>query len=83
MKFLLAYAVATVITVVYPCGETLTARGECPGYIAEEERGDRGFGYDSVFIPEGHDKTFAELPPEYKNSLSHRRKALEKLAEMI
>ena len=74
---------ATVCTIVYPDGSKLVARGECPGYIAEEEKGSRGFGYDSIFIPDGHDKTFAELPLEYKNSLSHRQKALKKLTELL
>jgi len=73
----------TVITVVYPDGSTLVARGECPGYITEEERGDRGFGYDSIFVPEGHEETFAQLPIEYKNSLSHRHFALLKLTQLL
>ncbi len=73
----------TVITVVYPGGEKVVARGECPGHISMEEKGDRGFGYDSIFIPEGHEKTFAELPAEYKNSLSHRHAALLKLTKLL
>ena len=73
----------TVITVVYPDGSCLVARGECPGYITEEERGERGFGYDSIFVPEGHEETFAQLPLEYKNSLSHRHMALLKLTELL
>ena len=73
----------TVITVVYPDGRVLAARGECSGHITEEELGERGFGYDSLFVPEGHEETFAQLPAEYKNSLSHRHKALEKLTEII
>ena len=50
--------------------------GACSGSIAREPRGGGGFGYDPVFIPEGHTQTFAELPPEVKNSISHRAKAL-------
>ncbi len=73
----------TVISVVRPDGEVIEARGECPGHISFEERGDRGFGYDSIFIPEGYEKTFAELPAEFKNSLSHRHMALVKLTELI
>ena len=73
----------TVISVVSPDGEVIEARGECPGHISFEERGDRGFGYDSIFIPEGYEKTFAELPAEFKNSLSHRHMALVKLTELI
>ena len=73
----------TVITLTYPDGKTLVARGECHGHISEEERGDRGFGYDSIFIPVESDKTFAELPAEFKNSISHRKRALEKLEELL
>ena len=73
----------TVITLVYPDGRKLVARGECHGHISEEERGTRGFGYDSVFVPEGSDKTFAELPEGFKNSISHRAKALEKLRQLL
>ena len=73
----------TVITIVYPNGEKVVARGECPGHISEKEIGDRGFGYDSIFIPEGHEETFAQLPVQYKNSLSHRHMALVKLTEML
>lgn len=73
----------TVITLTYPGGKTLVARGECHGHISEEERGDRGFGYDSIFIPVESDKTFAELSAEFKNSISHRKRALEKLEELL
>ncbi len=73
----------TVITVVYPSGDKLVARGECTGHITEKEIGDRGFGYDSIFVPEGHEETFAQLPLEYKNSLSHRHMALLKLTELL
>jgi len=57
--------------------------GEVEGKIAAEPRGDRGFGYDSVFIPEGYDKTFAEMTDEEKNKISHRAKALEKLKNYL
>jgi XTP/dITP diphosphohydrolase len=58
--------------------EINTFRGELNGYIAEQMRGQYGFGYDPVFIPQGYDKTLAELGPEVKNKISHRRKAIEK-----
>lgn len=57
--------------------------GECEGRIIHELRGDNGFGYDPIFIPDGFDRTFAELPPEEKNEISHRGKAMQKLLEFI
>lgn len=76
-------AFVTVITLVYPDGKTIVARGECKGHISLEEIGDRGFGYDSVFIPLESDKTFAQLPAEFKNSVSHRARALQRLAQLL
>ena len=57
--------------------------GVVRGQIAREEYGVGGFGYDPVFIPEGYDKTFGELPAEIKNSISHRARALEALVKKI
>lgn len=51
--------------------------GAIEGHIAKEERGEGGFGYDSLFVPEGYTETFAELPSAVKNALSHRGRALE------
>lgn len=73
----------SVVTMVYPDGRVLSARGECPGRIIREPRGDGGFGYDPLFVPDGFDKTFAEITAEEKNRVSHRAKALEKLEEML
>ncbi len=53
--------------------------GKCEGRIAPEPRGLGGFGYDSVFVPDGFDQTFGELPAEVKNRVSHRARALEGL----
>ena len=53
--------------------------GECKGTIIAEKRGSSGFGYDSVFIPDGATRTFAEMPLQEKNIYSHRKKATEKL----
>ena len=57
--------------------------GVVRGRIAEEEYGEGGFGYDPVFIPEGYDKTFGELPAEVKNSISHRSRALAALVKAL
>lgn len=53
------------------------------GQIATEERGNAGFGYDPIFIPEGYDKTFAELPSQVKNTISHRARAMQQLAQAL
>lgn len=68
----------------FQCEMVLARRGEIlasfsgtvEGIVVPFERGDRGFGYDSMFIPAGYNQTFAELPSEIKNSLSHRARAL-------
>ena len=72
----------TVITLII--NDTITqVEGIVRGEIAEKERGDGGFGYDPVFIPDGYDKTFAELPANIKNSISHRGRALAKLVQVL
>ncbi len=62
-------------------GEKHFFEGIIKGKIIEEKKGNGGFGYDSVFIPEGYDKTFAELKQEIKNSISHRAKAMQLLVD--
>ena len=57
--------------------------GICKGTIIAEKRGESGFGYDAVFIPEGSDKTFAEMTMEEKNLFSHRKKATQKLINFL
>jgi XTP/dITP diphosphohydrolase len=57
--------------------------GACEGRIARERHGSQGFGYDPLFYPTGYAETFAELSPSEKNKISHRAKALEKLAQTI
>ncbi|CAG7592759.1 RdgB/HAM1 family non-canonical purine NTP pyrophosphatase [Peptoniphilus senegalensis] len=57
--------------------------GVCLGKISLEERGDNGFGYDSIFIPDRFEKTFAEMTHEEKNEISHRAKALKNLRDKL
>ena len=57
--------------------------GIIKGEIIKEKRGDSGFGYDPVFVPEGYDRTFAELGNEIKNQISHRALAVNKLCEFL
>jgi XTP/dITP diphosphohydrolase len=74
----------TVVMVVWPDGSELAAEGVCEGTIAEQERGERGFGYDPVFIPvEGDGRTFAEMSDSEKNALSHRARALRNLLSTL
>ena len=73
----------SVITMVYPDGRTIVARGEVEGHVIPEVIGDCGFGYDPLFIPEGYEDTFGVLSAEVKNSISHRSKALMVLKEKL
>jgi XTP/dITP diphosphohydrolase len=57
--------------------------GICRGRIIDEKRGDKGFGYDPVFVPEGYDETFAELSSEEKNRISHRGRAVQKFINFL
>ena len=67
-----------VIAVADPSAGTLhTFEGACEGRIARAPRGTGGFGYDPLFIPDGHERTFGELPQEVKHTLSHRARALQ------
>ena len=72
----------TVIALIRDGAEILL-EGICPGSIHTEPKGADGWGYDPVFMPEGYDKTFAELGPEVKNEISHRAQATRKLVEVL
>jgi XTP/dITP diphosphohydrolase len=67
-----------VIALATPEGKSATVSGECHGQIALEPKGVAGFGYDPLFIPDGMHQTFAELPAECKEEISHRANALRK-----
>jgi XTP/dITP diphosphohydrolase len=57
--------------------------GKCHGIIADSVRGDKGFGYDPIFIPEGYQLTFAELDPKIKSEISHRKKAVAQMVDFL
>ena len=72
-----------VIAISDPAGNTSTVKGICPGRIGLRPKGEGGFGYDPLFIPDGFDLTFAELSPQEKNNISHRGMALRKAIPII
>lgn len=78
-----------VMTLVMPDGEAIRARGEIEGTIVTEPRGTGGFGYDPYFVPRGEgvrpsdSRTFAEYDPDEKNAISHRGRALQKMAALL
>jgi XTP/dITP diphosphohydrolase len=66
-----------VIALADPGGHVRTVSGACPGVILTSPRGRAGFGYDPLFVPDGADRTFAELDAATKNRISHRARALQ------
>jgi XTP/dITP diphosphohydrolase len=73
-----AFVCAAVLAL--PDGTVVVREGRMPGTLAREPRGDHGFGYDPVLVPDGDSRTAAELSPEDKNAISHRGKAFRELA---
>lgn len=71
------------IALAFPDGRTETAFGYVEGRIGTEPRGSNGFGYDPVFYPEGHDRTFGEMGDDEKDRISHRGRALRELARYL
>ena len=71
------------VALVDPQGGEHTVVGKCFGSIAEKPSGAEGFGYDPLFIPDGHDKSFAELSADEKNAISHRGRALAEVAVLL
>jgi XTP/dITP diphosphohydrolase len=67
----------------WPDGREIAVEGVCRGTIADRELGDRGFGYDPIFVAEGNAVTNAELTPEEKDAISHRGKAFRELAPLF
>jgi XTP/dITP diphosphohydrolase len=72
----------TVISLIWNNEEHIF-EGICKGHIITEQRGTEGFGYDPVFVPEGSDRTFAEMTTAEKNEFSHRRKAMTQLIQFL
>ncbi|MEO1576873.1 MAG: non-canonical purine NTP pyrophosphatase, partial [Pseudomonadota bacterium] len=72
-----------VLCLCWPDGEAQYFRGEAPGTLIWPPRGDDGFGYDPVFVPQGETRHSAELPRDLKNRISHRGQALALLAQRL
>jgi XTP/dITP diphosphohydrolase len=70
-----------VLALAWPDGEIATFRGEVYGHLTWPPRGERGFGYDPIFIPEGYAESFGEIDPDLKHRISHRARAFEKLVK--
>ncbi|MDN5553756.1 non-canonical purine NTP diphosphatase [Prevotella sp.] len=73
----------TIIVLLQPNAQPIYFEGRVDGKIATEKHGTEGFGYDPIFVPEGYDKSFAELGEEIKNTISHRARAVVKLSEYL
>ena len=71
------------VALVDPAGAEHVVRGECPGRIVETPSGAGGFGYDPLFVPDGHELTYADLGEETKNQISHRARALAAVKQLI
>jgi len=69
----------SLLALAWPDGEAVTFEGRIDGTLTWPPRGTLGFGYDPVFVPAGHDQTFAELDPADKNAMSHRARAFARL----
>lgn len=76
-------ATATCAIAYFDGRHLIAAKGESRGSIAPLPKGRGGFGWDAIFIPEGTEQTFAEMPPEEKDRVSHRRRAWEALARKL
>ena len=68
-----------VLAIAWPDGEQAIYEGKCPGSLTWPPRGEMGFGYDPVFVPQGRERTFAEIDPAEKHAISHRADAFAKL----
>lgn len=71
------------LSLCYPDGKTVNFEGEITGHLSFPPRGERGFGYDPIFIPEGYDRSFAEIDEAEKNLISHRARAFAQFVAYI
>ena len=71
------------LALAHPDGETRVYEGEVRGHLSFPPRGDKGFGYDPIFVPNGHELTFAEMDPAIKHAMSHRAHAFRLLVEDV
>lgn len=71
------------LAVAWPDGHSEAVEGRLDGTIVWPPRGDKGFGYDPIFVPDGEKRTFGEMAPEEKESMSHRAKAFAKLVKQV
>ncbi len=71
------------LALAHPDGPTRVYEGEVRGHLTFPPRGEKGFGYDPIFVPEGHDITFGEMDPEQKHAMSHRAHAFRLLVDDI
>ena len=70
------------LSLAWPDGHIETVEGKVEGMLEFPPRGDKGFGYDPIFVPNGYSKTFAEIDPAEKHSISHRADAFERLLKL-
>jgi XTP/dITP diphosphohydrolase len=74
---------ACAMAIALPGGEDRVVEGRVDGSLVREPRGDGGFGYDPIFLPDGHDLTTAEMPAAEKHAISHRGRALRALVPVL
>ena len=73
----------SALAVAWPQGPAVVVEGRVDGTLTFPPRGDRGFGYDPIFVPKGHDQTFGEMEPGFKDGISHRARAFDLLKDAL
>ncbi|MBB5661534.1 RdgB/HAM1 family non-canonical purine NTP pyrophosphatase [Brevundimonas halotolerans] len=73
----------SALAVAWPQGPAVVVEGLVDGTLTFPPRGDRGFGYDPIFVPQGHDQTFGEMEPAFKDGISHRARAFDLLKDAL